>query len=114
MSYQNVSISGDFSIVSALALGYTICHKHRNTIKLYTINLNSGVGELMYVVRESVDVGAIEAIVMVATDKNFMFVWQVTKPVEEIKGLLFCEVNPGADGGSCECRKCGVFSLNKA
>lgn len=43
----------------------------------------------MHVVRESVNVGSIEAIVMVATDKDFVFVWQVTKPVEEIKGLLF-------------------------
>ena len=43
----------------------------------------------MYIVRESVNVGSIEAIVMVATDKDFVFVWQVTKPVEEIKGFLF-------------------------
>ena len=43
----------------------------------------------MHVVRESVNVGSIEAIVMVATDKDFVFVWQVTKPVEEIKGFLF-------------------------
>ncbi len=47
------------------------------------------VGELMYVVRESVNVGIIEAIVMVATYKDFVFVWQVTKPVEEIHGFLF-------------------------
>lgn len=44
----------------------------------------------MHVVRESVNVGSIEAIVMVATDKDFVFVWQVTKPVEEIKGFPFC------------------------
>ena len=43
----------------------------------------------MHVVRESVNIGTIEAIVMVATDKDFVLVWQVTKPVEEIKGLLF-------------------------
>ena len=41
----------------------------------------------MHVVRESVNVGSIEAIVMVATDKDFVFVWQVTKPVEEM--ILF-------------------------
>lgn len=43
----------------------------------------------MHVVRESVNVGSIEAIVMVATYKDFMFVWQVTKPVEEINSFLF-------------------------
>ena len=42
----------------------------------------------MHVVRESVNVGSIEAIVMVATDKDFVFVWQVTKPFEEINGFL--------------------------
>ena len=42
----------------------------------------------MYIVRESVNVGSIEAIVMVATDENFVFVWQIAKPVEEINGFL--------------------------
>lgn len=59
---------------------------------------------------------------MVATDKDFVFVWQVTKPVEEIKGFLFGPyhtevtgmVNPGADDGSCEYQKDGVFSLKKS
>lgn len=44
----------------------------------------------MHVVRESVNVGSIEAIVMVAADENFAFVGQVTEPVEKINGFLFC------------------------
>jgi hypothetical protein len=35
----------------------------------------------MYIVVEPVDVGSIEAIVMVAADEYFVFVWQVTEPV---------------------------------
>ena len=87
MSYQNVSITGDFSIVSALTFGYAIFQKHWNTIKLHAVNLNSGVGKLMHIVRKSVDICIIEAGVMVAADKDFVSVWQVTKPVEEIKGF---------------------------
>ena len=43
----------------------------------------------MHVVRESVNICSIEAIVMVATDKDFVAVGQVTKPIEKIKGFLF-------------------------
>lgn len=43
----------------------------------------------MDVTIQSFNAGSIEAIVMVAADKDFVFVWQVTKPVEEIKGFLF-------------------------
>ena len=47
----------------------------------------------MHIIVKTVDIGSIEAIVMVATDKDFVFVWQVTKPVEEIKGFLFGPYN---------------------
>lgn len=90
MSNQYIGIAGNFLVVAALTFGYAIFQKHRDTIKLNTINLNSRVGKLMHVVRQSVNVGSVEAVVMVATDKDFVFVWQVTKPVEEIKGFLFC------------------------
>lgn len=44
----------------------------------------------MHIVVEPVDVGSIEAIVMVAADEYFVFIWQVTKPVEKINCFLFC------------------------
>ena len=43
----------------------------------------------MHIIVKTVDIDSIEAIVMVATDKDFVFVWQVTKPVEEINSFLF-------------------------
>lgn len=42
----------------------------------------------MHIVVKPVDIGSIEAIIMVTTDENFVFVWQVAKPVEEINGFL--------------------------
>lgn len=89
MGYQDIRICWDTSIVATLTVGYAIAHEHRDTVELQTLNLNSGVTQVMHIVIKTVNVGSIEAIVMVATDKYFMFVWQVTKPVEEIKGLLF-------------------------
>ena len=73
----------------ALAVSYAVTHKHRNTIELHTFNLNSGVAEIMDVTVQSVNAGSIETVVMVATDKDFVAVGQVTKPIEKIKGFLF-------------------------
>lgn len=42
----------------------------------------------MHIEVKPVDIGSIEAIIMIATDENFVFVWQVAKPVEEINGFL--------------------------
>lgn len=41
----------------------------------------------MHVAVQSVDVGAIQTVVMVAADKDFVAVWQITKPVKEINGF---------------------------
>ena len=41
----------------------------------------------MHVAVQSVDVGAIQTVVMVAADKDFVAVWQITKPVKEINGI---------------------------
>lgn len=89
MSNQYIGIAGNFLIVTALAVSYAVTHKHRNTIKLHTFNLNSGVAEIMDVTVQSVNAGSIETVVMVATDKDFVAVGQVTKPIEKIKGFLF-------------------------
>lgn len=42
----------------------------------------------MHIVVKSLDVGSIEAIIMVAADENFVFVWQVAEPIKEINGIL--------------------------
>lgn len=42
----------------------------------------------MHIIVKPVDIGSIEAIIMVAADEYFVFVWQVTKPVEEINRFL--------------------------
>lgn len=52
----------------------------------------------MHIVVEPVDVGSIEAIVMIAADEYFVSVWQVTKPVEKINGFLFCPYHTKVTG----------------
>lgn len=42
----------------------------------------------MDVAIQAIYVSSIDAIVMVTTDIDFVFIWQVTKPVEEIKSFL--------------------------
>lgn len=88
MGNQDVGVGGDSGIVAALAVGDAIAHEHRNTIELQAINLNSGVAQVMDILVKSVDVGSIEAIIMVAADENFVFVWQVAEPIEGINGFL--------------------------
>jgi len=88
MGYQDVCIWGDSGIVAALAVGYTIAHEHRNAVEFQPVNFNYGITKIMHIVVEPVDVGSIEAIVMVAADENFVFVRQVTEPVKEINGFL--------------------------
>ena len=42
----------------------------------------------MHIVIKAIDISSIEAIVMVAVDENFVIIWQVAKPVEEINRFL--------------------------
>lgn len=42
----------------------------------------------MHVAVQSVYIGSIKAVVMVAADKDFVLVRQVAEPVEEINGFL--------------------------
>jgi hypothetical protein len=64
----------------------------------------------MYIVVEPVDVGSIEAIVMVAADEYFVFIWQVTKPVEKINGFLFCPYHTKVTG---MCHHIGLGQIPK-
>ncbi len=43
----------------------------------------------MHVVVKAVDVGPVEAIVMVATNKDFVAIWYVAEPIKKVNRLLF-------------------------
>ena len=43
----------------------------------------------MHISIQSVDVCTIQAIIMVATDENFVVIWQIAEPVQEINSLSF-------------------------
>lgn len=43
----------------------------------------------MHIVVKAVDVGSVEAIVMVATNKDFVAIWYVAEPIEKVNRLLF-------------------------
>ena len=88
MGNQDIGVGWDVGIVAAMTVGNAVAHKHRHTVKLHPFNLNAGVAKVMYVAVQSVDIGSVEAIVMVAADKDFVLVRQVTEPVEEVDGFL--------------------------
>ena len=77
-------------IVAALAIGYAITHEHRNPVESQTLNLDAGIAEIMHIVVKTIDIGSIQAVIVVAADEYFVFIWQVTKPVEKINCFLFC------------------------
>ena len=76
MSNQDIGIARNFIIIATLTVSYAITHKHRDSIKPHTINLNARIAEIMDVAVQTDDICAIKAIVMVATDKDFMFIMQ--------------------------------------
>lgn len=51
-----------------------IAHEHGRAIKFYTLNRYGGVAKVVHIVGKTVDVGSIEAIVVVAANENFVFV----------------------------------------
>ena len=51
------------------------------------------MAEVVYIAVQSVDVGSIQAVVVVAADENLVGVWQVAKPVHKINGFLFAAVH---------------------
>ena len=88
MGNQNINIIGNISIILSLTFGNTVAHKQRHAIELHTVYLNAGVAEIMHIFIQSVDIGTIKAIVMVAADEYFMLVWQIAEPVEKIDSLI--------------------------
>lgn len=89
MSNQNISVYGDFVIIEVLAVNHAITHKHRNTVEFQALNLDTGVAQVMHIVIKAADVGAIQTIIVVATDENLVAIRQVTEPVQEIDRFPF-------------------------
>lgn len=88
VSDEYIGIGGDFGIVAALPVGYTIAHEHRDAVEIQSVNLDACVTEIMHIVVEPADSGSIKALVMVAADENFMPIWQVAEPFEKVNCLL--------------------------
>ncbi len=89
MGDKHINIIGNISIVLDLTLGDAVAYEHRDAIESDAVYLNVGVAEIMHIFIQSVDIGAIETIVMVATNEYFMPVWQIAEPIEKIKSLFF-------------------------
>lgn len=51
-----------------------VAHEHGRAVEFYTVNRYGGVAKVVHVVGQAVDIGSIEAIVVVATDENFVLV----------------------------------------
>lgn len=98
MCNQDVGVGGDSGIVAALAVGDAIAHKHRNAVELNAIYFDTGVAEIMYVGIESVNVGTIQAIVMVTADEYLVAIRQIAEPVHEVYCLGFASVHGKVTG----------------
>ena len=66
-----------------------ILHEHRHAIELYAVNINTGVAEVVYIVRQSFHlVCSIHSHIVVACDKHLMLIRQVAEPLHEFNSLF--------------------------
>ena len=84
-----IHIFRNIGIVAELTVADAVGHEHGHSIEFHPINGNAGVAEIMDVLVEPVDIGAIETIVMVSTDEYLVLIRKIAEPVEKIKSLLF-------------------------
>lgn len=89
MSYQYIGVTRYFGIVATLTVSDAIAHKHRHAIEFKPVQLNPGIAQIMHIIIESVDIRSVQAVVVIAAYKNFVAIWQIAKPVEEIERFLF-------------------------
>lgn len=89
MCYQDIGVGGDSGIVATLSAGDAIAHKHRDAVEFDTIYFYAGVAEIMHVGIESVDVGTIETIVVIAADEYLVAIQNVAEPVHKVYRLGF-------------------------
>ena len=85
---ENVRTVGDICIMLGLAAGYAVAHEHRDSIEFHTADFHSGIAQVMYIVVESVNLGAIKAFVVVAANEYLLRIRKVAEPVQEIQCFL--------------------------
>ena len=88
MGDKNISLRGYIGIVAALAVGHAITHEHRDAVKFQTVNLNSGIAQVMHIIVKTVDVRSIQTLIVIAADEYLMAIREVAKPVEKVNRLL--------------------------
>lgn len=86
---QHICVRRDIGNITALTVSDTIAHKHRNAVEFHTVNLNTAVAKIMHVGVKTFNIGAIEAVVVVAADEYLMRIRQIAEPIQEVNGLLF-------------------------
>lgn len=88
MCNKNVGILRNTCKVAALAVGDAIAHEHRDSIEFQSVDLDAGVAEIMHIVVKTVDIGSIQAIIVVAADEYLVAIWQIAEPVEKVNRFL--------------------------
>ena len=89
MSYQHICICWNLGNILCLPFCNTILYKHRHPVKLDPIDLNARVAKVMHILIQSVDLGSIQAAVMISAHKNLVSIRQVAKLVQKIDGFGF-------------------------
>lgn len=89
MCNENICVIGDVLDVLLVSAVHGIFHEHRHAIELYAVNINTGVAEVVYIVRQSFHlVCSIHAHDMIACDKYLMLIRQVAEPLHEFNSLF--------------------------
>ena len=90
---ENICIIGNTGIVLWLTVSYAVTLEHRNTIEPQTFDFCSGIAQIMHIVVEALNGGAIKAVIMVAANEYLLRVRKVAEPVQEVQCLLLAAVH---------------------
>ena len=85
--YKHVGVGWYAGNVALLAVGNAVVHEHRHTIEFHAVDFRARIAQVVDICVKSADIGAIQAIVVVAADEYFVAVGKVAEPVEEVDGL---------------------------
>ena len=88
MGNQYIDISRDIRNMLTLTVCNAIGHEHGDAVKLHTVNSDAACSEIVTVVIQTIDIGIIQAIVVVAGNESLLGLRQVTKPVEKANSLV--------------------------
>ena len=78
MGNQYIDISRDIRNMLTLTVCNAIGHEHGDAVKLHTVNSDAACSEIVTVVIQTIDIGIIQAIVVVAGNEYLMGIRQVT------------------------------------